>query len=301
MKNAECRVEVPRHATASLDLRAEAPVQSASSSVSHSRRHRPPSRDRLLPLLFRYASAALYRRSPRFAEHRARVGDRNVLPAVPLADLLAAWMSQNLPDRLAARLGVTGLLRGARLIVALLRPVAAGGGLGLAIAGAGWRLLRWMRNWLRFLLARPRERGCFDRRPPVGPVSVPLGGVVRLRGFRYADNRLTCWFERIRPYFNRCQIFVHLYPADGASVEGVELEHGRISRDRDPRVPVGRWPRRWAYREEIALEDVPPGDYRVEVGLFDVPARQRLVSEECGSSVDLGWIRIEGAGRRNAE
>ncbi|MBW7906275.1 MAG: glycosyltransferase [Phycisphaerae bacterium] len=71
-------------------------------------------RERLWPLLARHVTAALYRRTRRFRAHRELVGAHNVLPTPTLAERLAWWLAQRLPDWLVVWLGARRLLQAAQ-------------------------------------------------------------------------------------------------------------------------------------------------------------------------------------------
>lgn len=249
---------------------------------------RSPFRERLLPLLYRRASARYYRRSPRFARHCARVGPEGTLPVPPLADALAVYLSQRLPPWFISRYGVAGVFRSAKSLAGLIGATSLIARPFFALAKLAWRGFRW-------LIHPPTAGPRFVRRAPVGNAAVTLGGRVLFRGFTYADNRLCCYFERTGPVHNASRIVVHLYPERPGVLSPEHVPLGRFCKDHDPAQPLPTWPCGRVYRDQISLADLPPGDYRVEAGVIDVVLRECLTSEENGRpTVDLGWVRVVG-------
>lgn len=249
---------------------------------------RPPRQERLLPLLCRYASQMYYRRSPRFAQHQARVGPRATLPVPPLADVLAVYLAQRLPAWFVTRYGPTGLFRIAKLLAGVL------GALSLLIRPASF-LAKLLWRGLKRTMHSPAADPCYVRRVPAGNAAVVLGDSVRFRGCTYADDRLCCYLERIRPVRNPGRIVVRLYPERPGALSPASVADGWIAKDHNPIHPLPVWPRGRAYRAAVSLADLPPGDYRVEIGLLDVVSRELLTSAENGCPlIDCGWVRVAG-------
>jgi hypothetical protein len=116
---------------------------------------RPPYREALLPLLYRRLSFAYYSRSERYARHCARVWEQGEMPVPSLVQVLSVYLSQRLPARLVSRLGITGLRRCAKLLVAA--------SLIARFLARPWiRLVRWgcrLLNWLRAAAANRSQTG----------------------------------------------------------------------------------------------------------------------------------------------
>jgi len=249
---------------------------------------RPPFRERLLPLLFRYVSRTDYRRSPRFAPHQTRVGPPATLPAPPLADLLAVYLSQRLPPWFIARYSHAGVYRSAKLLTGLLGVLAFVFRPAAFLAGLTWRGLRRTTH-------SPAIDPCYVRRPRVGNAAVVLGDIVRFRGLACTQDRLWCYFERVRSARHPCRILVHLYPEKADLLPPDSVRNGHISISHTPAHALPTWPRRYAYSAEIPLADLAPGDYRVEIGVLDLALGKPLASAEDGRSMlDLGWVRVAG-------
>ncbi len=253
----------------------------------------------LAALICRRISLAYYRRSECYARHRGRVGPENALPVPSFGDVLAVYLAQRLPAWAVAGLGSDGLQR---LAHGCARVAKCGKPFALAvyvIARAGWRTLSWLRQHTpRFRRLEPAAAAAFVKGAPSAGPRVLLGGRVLLHGGTYAENRLCCYFQRCACVPHACQIFVHLHPAGVPVRQPDEAGTGAsyLYKDHDPVCPVPDWPRRRIYRDEISLADLPAGDYRVEIGLIDVVARERLICEETGRlAVDLGWVRVTAA------
>jgi hypothetical protein len=249
----------------------------------------PPPQERLLPLLYRYASESYYRRSPRFARHRVRVGAPATLPVPPLTDRLAVHFSQRMPTWFVARYGSVGLFRAAKLLAGAL------GGLGLAVKPAVFiAKLAW--RGLKRTPHSPVADPHYVRRAPVGNTAVVLGDSVRFRGFTYGDDRLYCYFARIKSAGNPCRILVRIFPEFPDRLLSPGKSASYFSRDHDPVHPLPAWPRGYAYCTGVSFADLPPGDYRVEIGLLDLVSNEPLLSSETGRSmIDLGWVRVAGS------
>ncbi|MBU0640346.1 MAG: hypothetical protein KKB50_15895 [Planctomycetes bacterium] len=253
--------------------------------------HLPP-RERLLPLLYRVISLAYYRRSERYARYREEVGSPPPLPAEPLTDLLAVYLSQRLPARWVGRLGLDGLLRCAKTLRGVLCAAGFFGLLGFWFVRGVFRTVRRLGALGRGAGARAAPE-CFLKRAPVGNLNISIGQSILLRGFEYADNRLVCYFERTQPIARSCQIFVHAYPADAAALPADRIPHGQFCKDHDPVVEIQAWPRKRVYRDETWLGDLPSGDYRLEIGLVDIATLERLpMVESERSAAELGWVRV---------
>ena len=263
-------------------------IPMSTAPTTTSARPRPPFQERLWPLLYRRLSLVYYRRSERFARHCARVGPQATQPVPPLADVLAVYLAQRLPAQLVSRLGCAGLFRSAKICAVLLTIAACCCRPLLWLAKALFRGLKWLRH--------PNAAGAgFVHHPPVGNASLVMGGCVRFCGFTYANDRLNCYFQRIRPTRNHCRVVVRAHPGAPDVQSSACRAGGSICREHDLLHPLPTWPRHGVYRDETCLADLPPGDYRMEVSLFDLTAHQCLSCDENGrTSIDLGWIRVRG-------
>lgn len=244
----------------------------------HSTGSRSGPREALLPILWRRLSTLYYRRSERFGRHRAKVGDDRVLPLPPLEDELTVYFLDRLPIWCLGQDPINGSRRYARLAAACCSFVAKLIGLVFVV----------LRSIMRLVRRSPIDSNHFLKRPPIGNVQVDLGPV-RLWGFETAADSLTCYWQRVGVVDHRCQIFVHLFPMTS---EHKPLRH--LSKDHDPICAIRDWPRRRVFVDQVCLDDIEPGTYRIEVGIIDYAIRERfLIAENNSTVVDLGWFDLK--------
>lgn len=243
---------------------------------------RRPYAEPLLPLIWRHASLAQYRRSPR--GRREQLDPAEAMPV--LSELLAVWLAERLPPRLVCRLDVGGLFRLGRLMGRLMTTGAN------AILAAG-RAARWLKRLVLAPKLAPDAAGHFIAQSPVENAQVLIGTSVLLRGYRLEPEALTCYFEATQRVANEGQIFVHLFPELPASLPPERAAHGCLCKDHHPAVPFTQWPRGRVIVDRTSLADVAPGYYRVCVGLVDLATVQRVpVDGQPNASIDLGWVRL---------
>lgn len=276
----------------------------SASDLRHSAGKGPLRRERLLPLLWRHVSLAYYRRSARHARHVQRIGSEQSLPVAPLTDLLAVYLTDRLPARLVARLGTHGIFRLAKVLRALLSVCGALGQVGFVVLRSLFRAARALyRVFGRGGAVSPRSSPRFLRRSPAGNLNLSFGHGVTLCGYRCEADVLHCYFQRVANDVPPCEVFVHAYPERSSDAPVAADGQGRflhLDHRPDPDVPV--WPRGWVYHHEVRLAALPAGDYRIEIGLYDLHRRERLIIEENGrSSHDLGWLRVRGSRRMTPE
>lgn len=255
------------------------------STRSEARDHAPLTpRERLAPLLWRRFSLWMYRRSERFGRHRGRTSPEDVLPVPDLVDTLTVYFLDRLPARTVARIGVPGCRRRARALASVLT-------FGRALARPAWRLARGAYRLVR----RRGDRAApssFPRRAPVENLHVTLADRVELCGFAFDGANIRTYWRRVASAPHPVQIFVHLYPSGPPDAQsgGAPL---RICKDHDPHLPLTEWPRGRVYEDAVNLCDVPPGDYRVDIGMIDLVRLERFEDRLTGqTAVDLGWIRL---------
>ncbi len=129
------------------------------------------------------------------------------------------------------------------------------------------------------------------------PLSVELGGLVALRGYGLYDAearagdivRLAFYWEALAPLEKDYTVFVHLLDAAGSP---------RAQQDGPPGGGY-RPATSWAVGQEIAdhhglllPEDIPPGSYRVVVGLYDGTTGERLPVEQEGDEGGKDYILL---------
>lgn len=130
-------------------------------------------------------------------------------------------------------------------------------------------------------LENPYEQWGKPRRfslPPLShPLGVTFGGEIRLAGYeldRQADAlRLTLWWQALTAPRADYTVFVHLF--------GPESPVPIVQNDAPPR--GGAYPTSWWVAGEVvdetvtlSLQDVPPGEYRLAVGLYRPGTGERL-------------------------
>lgn len=241
-------------------------------------------RERLAPLLCRRLSLWMYRRSERFGRHRSRSDLDELLPVPDLVDSLTVYFLDRLPARTVARIGEPGCRRRARALVSVLT-------FAHALARPAWRLARGAYRLVR----RRGDRAApsmFHRRAPIENVQVTLADRVELCGFAFDGASVRTYWRRIAATPHPVQIFVHLYPSGPpeSQSDGAPLH---LCKDHDPRCPLAEWPRGRVYEDVVELCDVPPGDYRVDIGMIDLVRLERFEDRLTGqTAVDLGWIRL---------
>ncbi len=114
------------------------------------------------------------------------------------------------------------------------------------------------------------------------PLGVDFGGQIRLAGYALEQDeglRLTLWWQALRTPVADYTVFVHLFdPATEAIV---------AQSDAMPR--GGMYPTSWWLADEVVsetvnlpLEDVPPGAYRLAVGLYDSAQRLPAIGPDGG-------------------
>jgi hypothetical protein len=136
--------------------------------------------------------------------------------------------------------------------------------------------------------------------PGLQPVGVMFGGAIELAGAWLtptvsagSDLEYALQWRSLAPVDRDYTVFVHLLRVDG-SLAGTD-----DSQPRDGLYPTSYWS-----RDEIVAEkrswrpEVPPGEYLLEVGLYDLETGQRLSAAgkraEPGDRVILGRIRVVG-------
>jgi hypothetical protein len=124
----------------------------------------PLYREHLWPLVWREASAAVYRRTERYRRHCELMGRQGVLPVPAFERRLAVYLSQRLPAALVVRLGPRGLLRAGQVLGRLLRA-------GAAVFVALFYVARWVRRAGRKLRSAFRVQGSGVSHPGAGPTA----------------------------------------------------------------------------------------------------------------------------------
>lgn len=257
-------------------------------------REAPLLREPLAPLVWRRASLAYYRRSARYSKHVQIVGPGNSTAVPRFAEVLAVQLCERLPASITARLGPERALRIAERVCAA----------GALVKRVVWFLL-WPVRVLRRSLRRRREASAKRRRerllraahfaakPPVSNVGLTLDGRVALEGFTVEENRARLFFRRRGEVEGPCQVFMHLYPEREEVLPPERRGQGYFCKDHYPAVEVRKWTTKGVFKDEVALADLPPGFYRVEVGLIEVKSLRKFPVDGTGRlSVDLGWLRI---------
>jgi len=120
-----------------------------------------------------------------------------------------------------------------------------------------------------------------DQQPISRPLSLTLGGQIRLLGYDVPDGtvqagghlRFTLYWQPTAPVHEDYTVFTHLLSPQGVLLAQV---------DRQPlqgRVPTGRWlpGAIYADRFDMALPpDIPPDEAQLEVGLYQLATMERL-------------------------
>jgi hypothetical protein len=141
------------------------------------------------------------------------------------------------------------------------------------------------------------------RRVPEGaghPVQVTFADAIELAQARVPETVMagqpleyTLVWRSLRPVTEDYTVFVHLLAPDGTWVDGDDGQPRR-----------GLYPTSYWSPGEIIVDErswqpaVPPGDYLLQVGLYNLHTGQRLPAKgegvEAEGSVILGWIRVTG-------
>jgi hypothetical protein len=251
----------------------------------------PEYRERLLPMVFGRLSFAYYRASLRYQRHRHIVGRSNTLPVPLLIDSLSIYLCRKLPAWAVARLGPSGVRRAAEIVE---RTIHAGASTARAVASPFVGAARWVSSVSR----RRRQRRAMlathflDRAPIQGP-GLLFASCFVLEGHEVSPGALRLYWRSVRRFPETCQVFVHLFPEDPSVLTEDRRIHGHFCKDHAPVMDVAAWPRHRTYRDEVSLAGLPPGFYRLVVGIVQVRGVRRLPVDATGeSSADLGWIRI---------
>lgn len=277
-------------------VRVEAPPASASAPIPRPadcgpREGVPEYRERLLPLLFGRLSFAYYRKSLRYQRHRHIVGRGNTLPVPLLIDSLSIYLCRKLPARVVARLGPGGIRRTAEILE---RTVHAAASIAKAVGAPAARAARWaLGKRRRIRHRRAMLRAHFLDRSPVQAPGALFASCFLLEGHELRGANLRLYWRCVRSYPEPCQIFVHLFPEDASILPEERRVHGYFCKDHAPAMDVSTWPRRRTYRDEVSLADLPPGYYRLVVGLVQVRGVRRLPVDATGETgAELGWIKV---------
>jgi hypothetical protein len=127
------------------------------------------------------------------------------------------------------------------------------------------------------LLVDGRPLGVAEARRFTAPLleerlDADFGGEVRLLGYAFDASQNTlrlAWQANPRAWADYT-VFVHLVDADGGRLAGVDAQ---------PPVPTSQWVRGEVVVEERTIpapNDLPPGDYRLAVGLYRSDTQERL-------------------------
>ncbi len=119
------------------------------------------------------------------------------------------------------------------------------------------------------LFLRP---GCLQEEPAL-PLDVIWERGVSLRGLTWepldGEIALTLWWRASQPVDASYTVFVHLLDAEGKLVYGHDEQPCR------GRCPTTTWrPGEIIRDEHLIAPDLPPGDYRLELGLYDAQVRR---------------------------
>jgi hypothetical protein len=288
-----------------------APLTETSGAMPHTRSRRAPrpavrdhvtarnfDHESLWALVCRRLSFATYRRTARYHRQLVIAPQRgmadHVLPVPLLADTIAVYLSSHLPMWLVARLGHGGLCRAARWIESSGKALAR---LIKLILSPLLACLRWVRSVRaeRSAVAhrRAQEQRFIATEPDGQRLHVLLDGRVRVESAAFTPSALYLCLRTIRPVTEPIQIFAHVYPEDSNLLPESRRAHGFFCKDHNPLIEPQRWPTRQWYRDETWLGDLPPGYYRIEIGIIDRQTlRKFAVSGSARSSIDLGWVRL---------
>jgi len=252
-------------------------------------------------MLARRLSFVRYRVSPRFARHRTIVGADGVQPIPRFGDLLSVYLASRLPTHVVARLNLSGLQRVSRFTESTTKLV---GRLFSLLLRPAWWFLHTRRTLGPALHAR-RLRTQLEAAhtvpvPEQSNVGIILDGRVLIEGFEVKPTAARLWLRAVKPVAETCQVFVHLFPEHQTALPEDRRIHGYLCKDHYPTIEIKQWKPHRSFRDEIALEDVPPGFYRIEIGLIDVKTfREFPVDGSDRTSIDLGWIRVGDASGEN--
>jgi hypothetical protein len=252
----------------------------------------------LWALVCRRLSFATYRRTARYHRQLVIAPQRgmadHVLPVPLLADTIAVYLSSHLPMWLVARLGHGGLCRAARWIESSGKAVAR---IAKLILSPVLACLRWLRSVraqrAAVALRRAHEQRFIATEPSGQRLHALLDGRIRVESAAFTPTALYLCLRTIRPVSEPIQLFAHVYPEDSSLLPESRRSHGFFCKDHNPQIEPQRWPTRQWYRDETWLGDLPPGYYRVEIGIIDRQTlRKFAVSGSARTSIDLGWVRL---------
>jgi len=223
----------------------------------------------------------------------------HILPVPLLADTIAVYLSSHLPMWMVARLGQTGLMRAARAVERALKLL---GVCAKTIASPVLWLWRRLRTIKAGSHAQP-DRAIVEARflidaPDGQNVNMLLDGRIMVGAVRFSPTAAYLSMRAMRSVRESVQIFAHAYPEDTSVLPENRCKQGFFCKDHDPFVEASRWGRKW-YRDEIWLGDLPPGYYRIEVGIIEHGSFRKFpLSGTTRTSIDLGWTHVgpaEGA------
>lgn len=252
----------------------------------------------LWSLMCRRLSFATYRRTARYHRQLVVAPQRgmadHILPVPLLADTIAVYLSSHLPTWLIARLGHGGLCRAAGVIETVCKTGARAAKLILSPA---FSLIRWLRHRRAAKAAHAArlagERRFISSQATGRRLHVLLDGRIAIEAAQFSPTALYLSMRAVRDVTEPIQIFAHVYPEDVSTLPADRQEHRYYCKDHNPLIDPSRWPRREWYRDETWLGDLPPGYYRVEVGVINRQTFRKFgVGGTTSTSIDLGWVRI---------
>jgi len=219
-------------------------------------------------------------------------GDADVIPLPP--DLLPAAQSP-LDVRAVARLSDIAVKHPRVWLVLWQQNIADPTGVILSELQERANRLEVGRNFHGMSLLLFDLRGAEFQAGPQQSVAVEFAEPIRLVGFDLNSNQsppggalsFALYFESSGPIARNYQVFTHLVGPDGSIAAQADGIAGSDS------YPTSLWPAGVRMRNRFSMRlppDLPPGDYRLRVGLYDDAGRLPLSSG--GDAIDLATIAI---------
>lgn len=162
------------------------------------------------------------------------------------------------------------------------------------------RSFRGLMNVLGYLTRPPIVEGT----PPGEPVALRFGSTMELAAYHLAkkpvcagrDARLTFFWRALRPISLNYTVFVHLVDEQGRAAAQAD------SQPANGGYPTTRWPAGSLVADERWIgipSDAPPGQYYLEVGMYDQATMNRLGADGPGpSQYRLGPFQVLSSGAR---